>query len=33
MIRFQLFRLRLFKKPTLFNQDLDRIELLEKGDQ
>lgn len=30
MIRFQLFRLRLFKRPTLFNQDVDRLELLEK---
>jgi hypothetical protein len=30
MIRFQLFRLRLFVSPTLFNQDVDRIELLEK---
>lgn len=28
MIRFQLFRLRLFVHPTLFNQDLDRIQLL-----
>ena len=30
MIRFQLFRLRLFKSPTLFNENLDRIELLKK---
>lgn len=30
MIRFQLFRLRLFMRPTLFNHDVDRIELLEK---
>ena len=29
MIRFQLFRLRLFIKPTLFNQNLDRIQLLQ----
>jgi hypothetical protein len=28
MIRFQLFRLRLFKNPTLFNYNVDRIELL-----
>lgn len=28
MIRFQLFRLRLFMTPTLFNQDVDRIKLL-----
>lgn len=28
MIRFQLFRLRLFLEPTLFNQDVDRIKVL-----
>jgi hypothetical protein len=28
MIRFQLFRIRLFKNPTLFNHDIDRVELL-----
>lgn len=28
MIRFQLFRLRLFLEPTLFNQDVDRVNLL-----
>jgi hypothetical protein len=30
MINFQLFRLRLFIKPTLFNQDLDRMKILKK---
>lgn len=30
MIRFQLFRIRLFKNPTLFNHDIDRVELLKK---
>lgn len=28
MTRFQLFRLRLFLKPSLFNQNIDRIEVL-----
>jgi len=28
MIRFQLFRLRLFLEPTLFNQDVDRVKIL-----
>lgn len=28
MVRFQLFRLRLFLKPSLFNQDVDRVEIL-----
>lgn len=28
MIRFQIFRLRLFLEPTLFNQDIDRVKIL-----
>lgn len=28
MVRFQLFRLRLFLTPTLFNQDVDRVNVL-----
>lgn len=28
MIRFQLFRLRLFLEPTFFNQDVDRVNVL-----